>query len=130
VAFTSDAYQQQITAGGQFYGYDALDRLLSVTGGVSDTLTYSGMGDEVASDGSATYSRDPSGTITGVDTAASGKTIALSDQHSDLLGLVAPSGSAVSGSVAFDPWGKVTGTTGTQARHSRMPAIACSGWND
>jgi large repetitive protein len=116
VAFTSDAYQQQITAGGQSYGYDALDRLLSVTGDVSDTLTYSGMTDEVASDGSATYSRDPSGTITGVDTAASGKTIALSDQHSDLLGLLAPSGTAVSGSVAFDPWGKVTGTTGTQVQ--------------
>lgn len=114
MAFTSDAYQQQITAGTSSYGYDALDRLL--TGAAPVSLTYSGMGDQVASDGSATYSRDPSGAITGVDTAASGKTIALSNQHTDLVGMVAPSGSAVAGSAAFDPWGKVTGTTGTQVQ--------------
>ena len=70
-SFTSDAFQQQVTAGTSSYGYDGLGRLLTAgTPSSPVSLTYSGMGDQVASDPSATYSRDPSGSVTGVNTTA------------------------------------------------------------
>jgi large repetitive protein len=63
-SFTSDAYGQQITDLSSSYTWDALDRLTtdtSLTGAGPIALTYDGMSDEVASDSSATYSRDPAG---------------------------------------------------------------------
>jgi RHS repeat-associated protein len=125
VSSTSDAYQQQVTAGSSSYTYDALDRLLSVAGSATMSLSYSGMTDLLAADSSATYSRDPSGTVTGVTTAGGGKTIALSNQHMDLTGLIAPAGTSVTGSVTFDPWGKPLGTSGTQVQVGFQ-----GGWTD
>jgi RHS repeat-associated protein len=112
---TSDAYGQQVTGGGSSYGYDGLGRLLSVSNAglpAPVSLAYSGMTNEVASDASATYSRDPAGAVTGVDTAGAGKTIALTDQHMDLTGLVAPAGTTMAGSATWDPWGNLIATTG------------------
>jgi RHS repeat-associated protein len=125
-SFTSDAYQQQVTAGASSYSYDGLGRLLTAgTPSSPVTLTYSGMGDQVASDASATYSRDPSGSVTGVDTTGGVKTIALTDQHMDLVGMVAPAGTALAGSAAFDPWGNVIASTG-----SAVQAGFQGGWTD
>jgi RHS repeat-associated protein len=122
---TSDAYQQQVTAGTSSYGYDGLDRLLSVAGSATESLSYSGMSGLLAADSSATYSRDPSGMLTGVSTAGAGKTIALSNQHMDLVGLVAAAGASVAGSAVFDPWGKPLGTSGTQVQAGFQ-----GGWTD
>ena len=124
--FTSDAFGQQVTAGASSYGYDALGRLL--TGGTASspvTLTYSGMGDQVASDPSATYSRDPSGSVTGVDTTAGVKTIALTDQHMDLSGMFTPAGTTLTESSTFDPWGNVIATAGTAVQAGFQ-----GGWTD
>ena len=66
------------------------DRLVSVgqrlNGSYNIALTYDGMTNEVASDSSASYSRDPAGAITGVDTASGQRMLALNDQHDDLSG--------------------------------------------
>ena len=125
-SFTSDAYQQQVTAGTSSYGYDGLGRLLTAgTPSSPVSLTYSGMGDQVASDPSATYSRDPSGSVTGVDTTAGVKTIALTDQHMDLSGMLTPAGTALAGSSTFDPWGNVLASTG-----SAVQAGFQGGWTD
>jgi RHS repeat-associated protein len=125
-SFTSDAFGQQVTAGTSSYGYDALGRLLTAgTPSAPVSLTYSGMGDQVASDPSATYSRDPSGSVTGVDTAAGVKTVAVTDQHMDLVGMVAPAGTALAGSATFDPWGNVIAKAGTAVQAGFQ-----GGWTD
>ena len=124
--FTSDAYQQQVTAAASSYGYDALGRLLTAGTPASPVrLTYSGMGDQVASDASATYSRDPSGSVTGVNTAAGVKTVALTDQHMDLSGMFTAAGTTLAGSATFDPWGTVVASTG-----SAVQAGFQGGWTD
>jgi RHS repeat-associated protein len=110
---TFDAYGQQITAGTSSYSWDALNRVVSVAEpGASVALTYHGMTKEIASDSSATYSRDPAGDITGVNSAVGGKTIALNDQHDDLSGLFTASGATMTGSTTYSPWGQVLGTSG------------------
>jgi RHS repeat-associated protein len=113
-SFTSDAYGQQITDRSSSYTWDALDRLVTDTAqtGGSIGLTYDGMTDEVASDSSATYSRDPAGQVTGVDSAAGGRVIALDDGHDDLSGVFTASGTTMAGSTTYDPWGQVLATSG------------------
>ena len=115
-AYTFDAYGQQITAGTSGNTWDALNRVVTAGeqngSGTGEALTYEGVTGQVASDSSATYSRDPAGDITGVSAVAGGKTIALSDQHSDLSGLFTASGATMTGSVTYGPWGQVAGSTG------------------
>jgi RHS repeat-associated protein len=114
--FTSDAYGQQITDGFSSFAWDALNRVISsgeaFNNSYNVTLTYEGMTKDVASDPSATYSRDPSGQITGVNTSADGKTVALVDAHSDLSGTFVPAGTAMASSTTWDPWGQVIASTG------------------
>jgi RHS repeat-associated protein len=123
---TFDAYGQQITAGSSSYSWDALNRMVGVAEpGASVALTYEGMSKEVASDSSATYSRDPAGDIIGVNSAVGGKTIALNDQHSDLSGLFTASGAAMTGSTTYSPWGQVLGTSGPSVQVGYQ-----GGWTD
>ncbi len=113
---TSDAYGQQITDGSaSSFGWDAMDRLVSAAnsaGGTGISLTYDGDTDDVASDPSATYSRDPAGQITGVDAISGGPTIALIDQHDDLSGMFAAAGTSLASSTTYDPWGAVLAASG------------------
>ena len=117
-ADTFDAYGQQITsgsaAGTSQYAWDALDRVVTAAepDGASIALTYEGTSGEVASDSSATYSRDPSGGLVGVNASANGRTLALNDQHDDLSGLFTASGTSLSSSTTYNPWGQVLGTSG------------------
>jgi RHS repeat-associated protein len=112
--YTSNAYGQQIGDGSSQYTWDALDRLTgaSSTSGSAIALTYEGMTDQVASDGSATYSRDPAGQLTGVDSTTGGKTIAFDDGHDDLSGTFTASGTSMTSSATYDPWGAVLAATG------------------
>jgi RHS repeat-associated protein len=110
-ASTNDAFGQTITQGAQSYTYDALGRLLSTAGASTHTLAYSGAGNQVASDATATYSRDPSGALTGVASGGAGR-IAWSDQHDDLVGMFIASGNGLAGSAVYDPLGTVVATTG------------------
>lgn len=106
--FASDAYGQQITDAASSYTWDGLGRLISAgQNGTSISLTYDGMTDQVASDSSASYSRDPAGQITGVSTAGGGRMLVLDDQHDDLSGMFTAAGTALAGSVTYDPWGQV-----------------------
>jgi RHS repeat-associated protein len=116
---TFDAYGDQSTAGSQTYNYDALGRLLSDTGGSGTgyTFSYRGPTSTLVSDGTSTYTWDPAGTnLIGIGvaggTAAQG-VLAFTNQHGDVLGQFKPSGTALTGSTGYDPWGNITGTTGT-----------------
>lgn len=117
MSYTFDAYGQQISAGTYGYTWDALNRVVTAGGvsgsGSGEALTYEGMTREVASDSSASYSRDPDGDLIGVDATVGGRTIALNDQHDDLSGLFTSGGTTLTGSSTYSPWGQVNGSTGT-----------------
>ena len=113
--FASDAYGQQVTDAASSLSYDALGRMVSdanQTGGTTIALTYDGMTNQVASDSSASYSRDPAGQITGVSTTSGARLLALNNQHNDLSGLFTTSGTALTSSVTYDPWGQVLASAG------------------
>ena len=118
LAVTFDAYGDQATAGTRFYGYDALGRLTSDTAasGTQYAFSYAGSTGTIASDGTSTYTWDPSGSVlagTGVagGTASQG-VLALGNSHGDLVGQFAAADTAVAASQAYDPWGAVTTSTG------------------
>src|SRR5581483_11870903 len=73
---TFDAYGQQISQGTQSYSYDGLGRAL-LTG-----FAYTGTGNDLAADGTATYSRTPSGSAFGVKVGGTG-VYAWTDLHAD-----------------------------------------------
>ncbi len=113
-SFTFDAYGQQITAGTSSYTWDALNRVVSTAEpGKSVALTYEGMSNEVASDSSATYSRDPAGDITGVDSAAWGQVDrAQRPACRPVRAVHGGFGTTMTGSATYSPWGQVLGTSG------------------
>ncbi|MFG2847817.1 LamG-like jellyroll fold domain-containing protein [Kitasatospora sp. NPDC048296] len=118
-AMQFDAFDRMKADGAQTYDYDSFDRLLTTatTGaaGSPTTLAYSGTGDLVASDGVASYSRDPGGAITGINQGGTG-TVAVTDQHTDLVGSFAAAGTSLADSAAYDPLGNSIGTSG--AKHA------------
>ncbi|MFI9105535.1 LamG-like jellyroll fold domain-containing protein [Streptomyces fildesensis] len=120
-ANTFDAYGQQATAGATGYTYDALGRV--ITSG-NTTLAYSGQDNTVASDGTSTYSRGPDGHVTGQNSIGTGATLTWSDAHTDVVGQFTASGTTLTGSAAYDPWGSatnpstLTGTLGYQSEYT------------
>lgn len=111
-----DAFGQTVGTGGQTYTYDALGRTVSdaTTGGGTRSLSYSGVANAVAGDGSYLYSRDPAGDVIGIGTAGqtSGSGLqAFVDQHSDVVGDFTTTGTSLSGSTAYDPLGNTIGTS-------------------
>ncbi|GIF05003.1 LamG-like jellyroll fold domain-containing protein [Actinoplanes siamensis] len=106
----TDAFNQVISqgtkAGGTTtYSYDGLGRL------ILPNLTYTGLGNDVAADGTTVYVRDVADDLVGV---ASGTTqrYAWTDVHSDVVGEFGATGTALTGSVSYDPWGKVLASGG------------------
>ncbi|HEX6472806.1 MAG TPA: RHS repeat-associated core domain-containing protein, partial [Streptosporangiaceae bacterium] len=123
--YTADAFDQTVSAatpGGSFsYTYDALGRL--ATRGPA-TFAYSGFGNIVTADGTATYSHDAAGGLLGINQAGTA-TLAVTDQHDDLVATANPATGALAGSVAYSPLGVVTATVGTQRSLGYQ-----SGWTD
>jgi hypothetical protein len=66
VATSTDAFGQTKTRGAQTYGYDGLGRVVTATGVAG--LSYTGMGNVLAGDGAATYTRDPDDAVVGEKT--------------------------------------------------------------
>ncbi len=110
MATEADAYNQvtrQYAGAGSYrdYAYDGLGRVMR-TG-----FAYTGLGNDLAADGDATYTREPDGDLVGVATATS-RTLAWTDLHTDVVGQFTPTGAALSGSTAYDPLGKILATSG------------------
>ncbi|MBW8482523.1 LamG-like jellyroll fold domain-containing protein [Actinomadura parmotrematis] len=132
---TSDAYGQQIeqsaAAGSQTYDHDALGRVLKATtstGGTGRAFSYSGAGTTLASDGSATYTWTPSDSLVGIGApnGGTGGVLAYLDQHSDVVGDFTATGGALVGAKTYDPFGNVTGLTGSVSGDLGYQ----SGWTD
>ncbi|MGW2696099.1 LamG-like jellyroll fold domain-containing protein [Streptomyces sp. NPDC001296] len=129
--FASDAFNQELTQGSQTYLTDALGRVITNTGsgGVTKTFTYSGTGNNLASDGSSTYTWTPGDTLVGIGTPGgtpATAALAYTDQHNDVVGDFTSTGTALTASTGYDPLGNVTGTTGTPSGNLGYQ----SGWTD
>jgi RHS repeat-associated protein len=127
-----DAYGDQVKSGTQSYTYDALGRLTADTGGGDSwAFSYDGMSSALASDGVSDYTWDPSGTsLVGIGSAGGGGAgsgvLAMENQHGNVVGNFTQNGTSLSGSQGYDPWGDVTGTTGTVEGQLGYQ----SGWTD
>ncbi|WP_316743236.1 LamG-like jellyroll fold domain-containing protein [Streptomyces sp. MK7] len=128
VALKTDAFGDQIVAGQQSYTLDATGRNVTdtdTTGGSSRTFQYSGAGNTIASDGENTYTYDPAGGVIGVKPAGGSGVLALTDQHSDVVGTFTSGAVSLAGSASYDPLGKVLAAS-SMAGHLGFQ----SGWTE
>ncbi|MER6978251.1 LamG-like jellyroll fold domain-containing protein, partial [Streptomyces carpinensis] len=129
VAYRTDAFGGQIVAGSQSYTLDALGRNVSdrdTEVGSTRTFAYSGADNTIASDGDNTYTYDPAGGVVGVKPAGGSGVLALTDQHSDVVGTFTSGATSLAGSVSYDPLGKVVSPTNTITGHLGFQ----SGWTE
>ncbi|MFF8944220.1 LamG-like jellyroll fold domain-containing protein [Streptomyces sp. NPDC014864] len=130
VAYQTDAFGGQIVAGQQSYTQDAMGRNISDRDRASSTtrtFAYSGADNTIASDGDSNYTYDPSGGIVGIKPAGGGSgVLALTDQHNDVVGTFASGAISLTGSVSYDPMGKVVSPTNTISGHLGFQ----SGWTE
>ncbi|HEX6682259.1 MAG TPA: LamG-like jellyroll fold domain-containing protein [Candidatus Limnocylindrales bacterium] len=104
-AFGQVTRQYATAAGWHDYTYDGLGRVMR------PGFAYTGLGNHLAADGTATYTRDPEGDLMGVATDAA-KTLAWTDFHTDVVGQFTATGTALNGSTSYDPLGRILATSG------------------
>ncbi|MFE3198092.1 LamG-like jellyroll fold domain-containing protein [Embleya sp. NPDC059237] len=125
-AFTSltyDAFDRLTADGSSTYTYDSLDRVLT-TGG--RTFAYSGTGNDLATDGADTYSRGANGDLIGIRNGSTGQAdLAVVDEHSDMVATFQASGTTLSRSVTYSPYGQVLSSSGPRTSVGYQ-----SGWTD
>ncbi|MFZ4233784.1 RHS repeat-associated core domain-containing protein [Streptomyces murinus] len=105
-----DAFDQLTQDGSTTYTHDDLGRL--ATAG-ANTFAYDGTDEQAVSDGTETYGRGPDGELLGVNGPA-GTALAYTNQHGDLTATFTATGTALTGSTAYDPYGSTLATSGTQ----------------
>ncbi|WFE24690.1 polymorphic toxin-type HINT domain-containing protein [Solwaraspora sp. WMMD937] len=111
VATTADAFGQvhsQQTGGGgpaRTYDYDGLGRA------VRPGFAYTGVGNDLAADDTATYVRGPSGEVV-AGTAGGTQRLVWTDLHTDVVGQFTTTGTTLAGATTYDPLGKVLASTG------------------
>ncbi|NUK10469.1 Teneurin-1 [Streptomyces lunaelactis] len=126
-AIKADAFNRVINEGDRTYTYDGLDRVLSAadeTGTPLHSFKYSGAGNDVASDGVTSYSRNADGSLLGIKTAVSAALV-MTDMHDDVVGQFTDSGEALAGSTTYSPFGKVVQSAGMLGQLGYQ-----SGWTD
>ncbi|MFD3537031.1 LamG-like jellyroll fold domain-containing protein [Streptomyces sp. NPDC058664] len=127
VAVKADAFDRVIGEGGRTYTYDGFDRVLEArdeTGTALFSFAYSGVGNDIASDGGTSYSRNADGSLLGVKTPVS-SVLALTDLHTDVVAQFTAAGEALTGSRTYSPFGKVSRTSGILGGLGYQ-----SGWTD
>ncbi|MEW2521968.1 polymorphic toxin-type HINT domain-containing protein [Actinacidiphila alni] len=112
--FSFDAFDRMTQAGesGTSYTYDSQDRIASR--GDAD-FTYDGLSPDPVKDASASYGRGPMDELMSVQEGADAQ-LTVQDAHGDVTGAFdAADGSrgTLSESTAYDPFGEVTGTSGS-----------------
>ncbi|MFG3002242.1 RHS repeat-associated core domain-containing protein [Streptomyces sp. NPDC048340] len=120
----SDAFERTITNGASTFTYDSLDRVMTHNGA---GFTYDGGSNNLVTDATTTYTRTPAGTLqaTATTTQTGTARLAVTDQHTDLVASLAPDGTTLAASRAYDPFGKTTATDGTNPNLGYQ-----SGWTD
>ncbi|AUY48313.1 RHS repeat-associated core domain-containing protein [Streptomyces sp. CB01881] len=119
-----DGFDRMVKEGPSTYSYDSTDRVAQAG---NTTFTYDGGSNNVVTDGTATYTRTPGGKLLG--TATTGATpnprLVISDQHTDVVATIDPTAKSVTGSTAYDPFGKPTASAGATNSLGYQ-----SGWTD
>ncbi|MER7505951.1 RHS repeat-associated core domain-containing protein [Nonomuraea pusilla] len=111
-----DAFDRLIKDGESLYSYDVFDRVTTrITGTTKQTHLYSGLGNDLAAISvsgtvQAKYSRDPFGALLGLQEGSNPAAGAFSDLHGDLVATY--SGTALTGSTAYNPFGEISQQTG------------------
>ncbi|OLB75035.1 MAG: hypothetical protein AUI14_22170 [Actinobacteria bacterium 13_2_20CM_2_71_6] len=105
LATTSDAFGQVVSQAAsatqtQTYQYDGLGRV------IRSGFAYSGKGNTLAGDGTASYVRDPGDGLVGV-VSGGNQRLVWTDQHTDVVGQFSATGTTLTGSTTYDPLGKV-----------------------
>ncbi|MFE2866416.1 hypothetical protein [Embleya sp. NPDC059259] len=107
---TYDAFDRLTADGSSTYTYDSLDRVLTSGGG---NFGYSGTGNDLATDGGDLYGRGANGDLVGIRNGSTGQAdLAVVDEHSDMVATFQPSGTALSRSVTYSPYGQVLDSSG------------------
>ncbi|GAA4233421.1 polymorphic toxin-type HINT domain-containing protein [Actinomadura meridiana] len=102
--FSFDAFDRLISGNDETYTYDGLDRVASRD---DVSFQYAGLEDAPASDGTASYARDPSGELLAVADSGTER-LTISDQHGDVTGTLDPtSDTGLAESTAYSPFGEV-----------------------
>jgi RHS repeat-associated protein len=122
--YSFDGLDRQTQAGPVTYTYDTLDRVTTRTNGATTTFGYAGTETDPVTDGTATYTRTPTGAVHGV-TRAGTLVLAGSDRHGDVTFTINPATGVVADTTVRDPFGKTLGATGA------TPAVGYQGdWTD
>lgn len=108
--FEFDAFDRLVKVGSATYTYDGLDR--AVTRG-SKAFKYSGPDQDPVSDSDTVFGRGAGGELLSLSSGTD-KRLLLSDKHGDVVGGLDASAATLKDSTAYDPWGKVTATSGTK----------------
>jgi RHS repeat-associated protein len=115
--YSFDAFDRLVSQGGQSYTYDGLDRAVSRNAGTA--FSYDGFAIDPTSDGTQRFARGPDNELLAVAQGQNSQ-LTLSDQHGDVVGNFAGADttlSSLAGSTAYDPFGGVVATNGTQQSH-------------
>ena len=116
-SYTDNAYGQQVTDGSSSYGYDALGRLAKAdTDGTNYSLTYAGTSDDVISDGTQEFDYSANGaplSVAASGGAADSGSFLDTDMHGDVVGTFTGTGSSLTGSAEYSPWGQVLADSGS-----------------
>ncbi|MGW5780497.1 LamG-like jellyroll fold domain-containing protein [Streptomyces sp. NPDC003863] len=126
-AVKADAFDRVVVDGDRTYTYDGRDRVLAAkddTGTDLFSFRYSGIGNDVASDGVTSYSRNADGSLLGAKTAVS-SVLTLTDLHDDVVAQFTATGETLAGSRTYSPFGKVSHTSGMIGSLGYQ-----SGWTD
>ncbi|MEV3978206.1 polymorphic toxin-type HINT domain-containing protein [Nonomuraea sp. NPDC049758] len=117
---TFDAFDRLINDGDATYTYDAFDRMATRQNNAGQQrFVYAGLSNDIIAitdqNGAprASYGRDPFGDLVSVKEGGNPAAAALTDLHQDLVGSF--SGTALTGSTAYNPFGEVTAQTGTKS---------------
>ncbi|MEU6227582.1 LamG-like jellyroll fold domain-containing protein [Streptomyces sp. NPDC047042] len=129
--YTSDAFDDLTgSSAATSYTYDGLGRLATASsGGKNAAFTYDDAGNTPVSDGTQKFGRGPGGGLVSFAAAdGTGAQLALSNAHGDITGSFTATGSALTGSTAYDAYGRTTATSG--AGTNRAALGYQGGWTD
>ncbi|MFG3382222.1 LamG-like jellyroll fold domain-containing protein [Streptomyces sp. NPDC047999] len=108
-ALAFDAFERKVEDGTTAYSYDSLDRIVRR----GDTaFQYDGGSQDLVSDGSTRYTRNPGGSLIAGTTGDRAQRL-ITDQHTDVVAALSADGTEVSGSTAYDPFGRPRARTGS-----------------
>ncbi|NAS22187.1 hypothetical protein GT755_10885 [Herbidospora sp. NEAU-GS84] len=119
--YSFDAYDRLVTDGQVNYTYDSLDRMATRTSGSATTsFIYADTGNDLAAvaDGTGAiqekYARGAFGETLSSKTGTAAAQFLMADRHGDIVAGFSAGASSLNFSVAYDPFGKVTSSSGTR----------------